>query len=220
MIPMKSACRAVAIAVFMLVLFFLSQDICLWTRPRILHYPAKLQSLQGIWVCWALFHAAPGALFLLVRGFQRRRDRDALLSELGRALACIVFAVGVFSIIHWTSARRSAAFARAALNGAPVIAALSQYRADTGSYPESLDQLLPKYIGDIPYTGLVGYPYLVYRKDSNDNQTVYDSYELRINCSSNVNNFDRFIYWPSESYPTHIQGNRTEPIGRWVYVHE
>lgn len=40
------------------------------------------------------------------------------------------------------------------------------------------------------------------------------------NCPSGGINFDRFIYWPSETYPPIIQGNWTEPIGAWVYVHE
>ena len=51
-----------------------------------------------------------------------------------------------------------------------------------------------------------------YSKDRNDIQTNSGSYELRIDCTSGGINFDRFIYWPSETYPDRIQDNRVERI--------
>jgi hypothetical protein len=97
---------------------------------------------------------------------------------------------------------------------------LEQYHADHGKYSNSLQGLIPEYATSIPRTGLIGNPEFTYLNGYNDIVVVPDSYELRINCSSGGINFDRFVYWPSETYPPIIQGNWTEPIGAWVYVHE
>ena len=87
-------------------------------------------------------------------------------------------------------------------------------------YPNSINRLIPEFTTGIPQTGLVGYPKFTYLNGYNDIVAVPDSYELRIDCTSGGLDFDRFIYWPSETYPPTIQGNSTEPIGDWVYVHE
>jgi len=44
-------------------------------------------------------------------------------------------------------------------------------------------------------------------------------WELRINCPTGLLNHDTFVYWPTQTYPQHLYGGTTEPIGRWVYVH-
>ncbi len=146
--------------------------------------------------------------------------RPAAFSYLGRTVTCVLFAILFPAVLQWTSVQRTAAFARASVNGAPIIAALKEYRSDNGKYPNSLNTLVPAYVSALPATGLIGYPEFTYRNGYNDSSAVSDSYELRINCPSGTINFDRFVYWPSEEYPERIQGNRTELIGSWVYVHE
>ena len=44
-------------------------------------------------------------------------------------------------------------------------------------------------------------------------------WELRVNCSTGLFNHDAFVYWPTEDYPEHLYGGRTESIGSWVYIH-
>ncbi len=44
-------------------------------------------------------------------------------------------------------------------------------------------------------------------------------WELRMNCPTGLLSHDAFLYWPTESYPQHLYGGKTEAIGRWVYVH-
>jgi len=75
-------------------------------------------------------------------------------------------------------------------------------------------------LSEIPYTGMIAYPEFSYHKDRNDIRTNPGSYELRIDCTSGGINFDRFIYWPSETYPDRIQGNGVERFDKWAYVHE
>jgi hypothetical protein len=44
-------------------------------------------------------------------------------------------------------------------------------------------------------------------------------WELRIKCATGLLNHDSFVYWPTRTYPQHLYGGRTEPIGGWVYIH-
>ena len=45
-------------------------------------------------------------------------------------------------------------------------------------------------------------------------------WELRIECSWGMLNWDVFFYWPTTNYPNYIYGGDTERIGDWAYVHE
>ena len=55
----------------------------------------------------------------------------------------------------------------------------------------------------------------------NGNRLLRDSpWELRIQCSSGMVNWDVFFYWPTERYPEEIYGGWVEKIGKWAYVHE
>jgi len=44
-------------------------------------------------------------------------------------------------------------------------------------------------------------------------------WELRINCPTGLLNHDAFVYWPTGNYPEHLYGGKTEPVGKWVYIH-
>lgn len=206
--------------VILLIGLFLSQDVCLWPAPAVLQYPSILMLFGGTIIVFAFLASVPLAFFFAIRSVWRWRDRRDAVADFLRALLCLLFAVGYIWISILGNTRRTGAFARASTNGAPIIAALKEYHGDHGNYPNSLQGLIPEYTSSIPRTGLVGYPEFTYRNGYNDIVLVPDSYELRINCSSGGINFDRFIYWPSETYPPIIQGNWTEPIGAWVYVHE
>ena len=217
---MKPVWQLVQWSTILLAGFFLSQDMCLWSAPKFLHYPSIFVLFAGGIAIFAFLAAIPFSLSFAARGLMNWRDRPTALSHLGRMVVCILFAITFVAVLRWTSMRRTAAFTRASANGAPIVAALKTYRTNNGEYPDSLQQLVPECVPALPWTGLIGYPNFTYRKGYNDISAVPDSYELRINCSSGGINFDRFIYWPSETYPKQIQGNGTELIGRWVYVHE
>lgn len=217
---MKSTWQLIRWSVFALAAFLLSQDMCLWSAPKFLHQPSLFILFAGDFVTIALLAAIPASVVFAVRAIMNWRDRRAMLSCLGRMAVCLLFSAAYIGGVQWTSERRTAAFARAAANGASLIDALAAYHTVNGKYPTSLNQLIPEYTSAIPWTGLIGYPEFTYHNGFNDISAVADSYELRINCSSGGINFDRFIYWPSETYPQRIQDNRTEEIGTWVYVHE
>jgi hypothetical protein len=136
------------------------------------------------------------------------------------ALACLCF-MGLWVVAVGSGlALRHRAFVRASHVGDRVVQALAQYRSETGEYPDRPEQLVPGYIEQLPYTGMIAYPAFAYTKGHNDLEGKPGSYELRINCTSGGINFDRFIYWPSEVYPDQIQENGVERIRGWAYVHE
>jgi hypothetical protein len=57
----------------------------------------------------------------------------------------------------------------------PVLAALADYQADTGRYPDSLDSLVPGYLAELP-AEVTGYP-LVYERADGKSYTLRFSYE-------------------------------------------
>lgn len=217
---MNEAKRLLLLTLLCLAGFIVSQDLCLWSAPRILHYPSLFVLFVGGCVSFGVLAAIPASLYFAVRAIANWRNRPAMFSYFGQMAVCVLFAVGFAASVLWMNTRRSAAFARAAVNGTTIVTALESYHAQNGVYPKSLNQLVPKHLPAVPWTGLVGYPQFSYDEGMNDILPVVDSYELRIDCTSGGINFDRFIYWPSKTYPTTIQGNRTERIGGWVYVHE
>jgi hypothetical protein len=164
--------------------------------------------------------ALPTSVYFVATSIIYRNNDGELVRRISMALSCLCF-IGL-SILAFKSANslRHQAFVQASRVGDRVVQAIARYRNDKSEYPDRLDRLIPGYLEEIPYTGMIAYPDFLYLKDTNDIQTKPGSYELRIDCTSGGINFDRFIYWPSETYPDRIQGNRVERIDKWAYVHE
>lgn len=143
------------------------------------------------------------------------------------ALLAITFGLMWFTAGEISWRIRRAAFERVAQRGEVIVQAIGTYQTQEGKFPESLDDLVPKYIDKIPGTGIRAYPkfeYEILKPHNKDYKELYKKhkalYELRVNCPSGGLNWDCFFYWPSQDYPNHIYGGVTERIGKWVYVHE
>lgn len=105
-----------------------------------------------------------------------------------------------------------------ATRGNEIVSALRVFHGAHGRYPAALAELVPAHLGEIAVTGLSGAPEFIYRPGWNDITPTAGSYELRVDIGDL--GFDRFIYWPSETYPALIQGNGVERIGTWARVWE
>lgn len=202
------------------LLFYLCQTMCVWEWPRALGELAfSLMTLSVVLVLPIL--ASPFVvIYYVVDAFLHRKEvrhRNQSLSSAGAWVSFVVLS-GV-AIVHGNQTRL-ANFARATHPGTLIIQALTNFQKDHGQYPDELAELVPKYLNSIPYTGLIAYPEFRYTKARNDLEVRQGQYELRINCSSGGINFDRFIYWPSETYPDRIQSDRVSRIGAWAYLHE
>lgn len=106
----------------------------------------------------------------------------------------------------------------AAERAQPILSALARYQQDRGKYPETLNELIPQYLTEIPSTGVTKYPSFYYLKTPRHGLSEV-GYELGVPCVS-FHGFDRFFYWPTEVYPDHLNGNDIERVGKWAYMHE
>jgi hypothetical protein len=143
------------------------------------------------------------------------------------ALFTITFGLTWFVVGRTSWFIRRTAFQRVAERGEALIQAIDTYRNQEDRLPESLNDLVPKYIEKIPRTGIRAYPDFEYEIPNSTDKyhtELYEKhnarYELKVYCPAGGANWDCFFYWPSEDYPDYIYGGTTEEIRKWVYVHE
>jgi hypothetical protein len=96
----------------------------------------------------------------------------------------------------------------------PLVAAIEQFRAANGVYPESLGVLVPTYLDAIPTTGLVGYPLFRYQIPRYNMFGL--GYELSISSSPGLPHVD-FRYWPAHGAPDPVGPNVPGRIDDWIY---
>jgi hypothetical protein len=101
-----------------------------------------------------------------------------------------------------------------------LITAIKLYEADYGKPPQSLNQLIPKYIKEIPKTGIGAYPTYDYKVGEQAKEFSGNDWALAVFTPSGGINFDQFIYFPKQNYPASGYGGWLERIEDWAYVHE
>lgn len=110
---------------------------------------------------------------------------------------------------------RMAAMRRTAARGASLITAVEKFHADNGRYPVVAEELVPRYLPSIPYTGMVGYPDFQYHGPGGRFRT----YSIYVNTPLGFLNWDSFLYLPDKNYGEHY-GKEIERVGDWGYHHE
>ena len=138
---------------------------------------------------------------------KRERRRSAILF----LVAWIIAWGGWFvhpSVYQW----QMAGMRRVAQNSLPLIAALEKFHTERGRYPEKAEELIPRYLPTLPYTGVIGYPAFDYKRAG------FLSYQISISPPLGFLHFDSFMYRPEKKYPEY--GDRIERIGDWGYYHE
>jgi hypothetical protein len=142
----------------------------------------------------------------------------------------LAFLPASLGVLHLQGEARSLAFARLAERARPLVAAIGRYERERGAPPRALDRLVPDYLEEIPGTGIEAYPEYGYRafaetaeasgQSSGHRPAGVSRWELRVDCSIGVLNWDVFFYRPTRDYPDEIYGGRVERIADWAYVHE
>lgn len=95
----------------------------------------------------------------------------------------------------------------------PLVAAIETYHRDHGSYPERLEVLVPKYIDQLPSTGMgnyTNYHYYVGSQAKEGNPWI-----IEVPAGYGMG-FDQFYYFPLQNYP---DGWPYERMGKWAYFH-
>lgn len=215
---MKFKKRLVAIGVVAVVAFFSPLGIGLvyglqtWPLSPLLapvfSGGAVVLQLLG---CCAAFFALPLALAAAL--FGKLPKHHWPLYALGCALMWSFFLVRPLPRSFWPL--RRAGLERSIAQLAVVPPALERFRRDKGTYPAQLDELVPKYLPQIPSTGMVAYPKLRYRRG--DAQNRLPRYELQVSTFVGMK-FDALFYRP-DGYKF-LSGSSVEPIGAWAYLHE
>jgi hypothetical protein len=168
------------------------------------------------------------------------------LMLLGALVGCPIFAVNVLvqrkrevvvrlgtvillALASWASLNvffhlRRYGAQRTAERAEVVIEALERYRFNEGEYPESLGQLVPAYLTEIPSTGMSLYPQFEYvpplrESAKEESARLFQTYELSVHLFELLQ-YDRFVYWPEGGYPELMYSGGVERIGAWAYLHE
>jgi hypothetical protein len=106
----------------------------------------------------------------------------------------------------------------------PLVQAIHDYETDHGHPPGQLNDLVPTYMSQIPATGIGAYPEYEYIVPSHHMYAYYHQHGhlwvLRISTPDGLIDFDEFVYFPNQQYPTYGYGGYLERIGDWAYLHE
>ena len=156
-----------------------------------------------------------GSLLALLFKSIRHKALKTLLISLSSA-------VFMFGGVLFSSIIRTKQFEDLAERSRPLIAAISRFEKEHGRPPAKLDGLVPKYISEVPNTGMGAYPKYEYNASTAEPgpDHLAASWELSVPCSVGFLNWDIFYYLPTEKYPEHDYGGFIQPIKNWAYVHE
>jgi hypothetical protein len=200
--PLRSALFGVTFGLAM----FLCETLPLLPGPRVLQGAAEfLINVSVLFVFPFLLAAIAVPLLLVCAWFSKNRKYWDYV-----VLSATV-ALSILAAIRFGGDVRSVRFRAVAERGTPVIRVLDAYRAKNGTYPETVA---------LPATGIMAYPSFTYRRADGADSKQFEGYELAVDCSSGILNWDRFVYWPARTYPDYMYGGRVERIGDWAYVHE
>jgi hypothetical protein len=137
------------------------------------------------------------------------------------SLSIIAFGIMIFGFypgIASHSYLRKEAFVQLASRSAALVDAIAAYERDAGMPPSNLTALVPKYLSEVPRTGMAAYPDYEYELGSG---MCLDSNAWNVSVlAGDVLNFDMFFYCPKRDYPSRIGGDWVEPVGDWAYLHE
>ena len=98
----------------------------------------------------------------------------------------------------------------------PLVQAVESYHRDNGTYPEQLENLVPKYLQKLPQTQMGNYTNYNYYVGSRAQSFEGNPWIIEIPAGYGMG-FDQFYYFPLQNYP---QGGPYERMGKWAYFHE
>ncbi len=157
---------------------------------------------------WGLLLAIGGGLMAFSRGL---RSLPAGGARAGMVTGCaLVLAFVPCAIVGQRLRMRG--FLRAGERAAPLVAAIDSYIADQGRPPESLEELVPRWLRALPER--LPPLQLVTDTDRNGNRWL-----LVASVPSGILNFDEFVYLPNQDY-SRGWGGSFQRLGRWGYLHE
>ena len=108
---------------------------------------------------------------------------------------------------------RNVAFEALADRSSALVEAVKRYERDNETPPATLADLVPRYLAEVPHTGMSAYPEYEYATAS-EFCSAANAWSIIVIAAEGFN-FDVFFYCPEQDYPS-----RFEAIGDWAYWHE
>jgi hypothetical protein len=161
--------------------------------------------------------AAACSLLVLPFFVLRRATRFSALAWLLAAIVYLPLAMGGLLIGNQIRFR---AFDRLALRSAPLVSAIHSYETDQGQPPPDLSALVPKYLQQVPRTGMMAYPDYHYYVGSAAQRHDGNPWVLVVFTPCGAINFDQFMYFPLQNYPKRGYGGSLARIRDWAYANE
>ena len=177
-------------------------DILLWyTLPLV--FPLVI----------ALFAVVASLLLLPFRSKRRAAIR-------GLAIAAVYLAVGILCVAIGSKVRMRG-FEELVDRSRPLISAVRRFEVENKRPPGTLADLVPKYLGAIPNTGMAAYPEYEYVTGDKALEN-YDGnpWAVWVDTPSGGINWDILLYYPKQNYPQRGHGGSLERLKDWAYVHE
>lgn len=160
--------------------------------------------------------AAVGVLLVAPFLMLRRTTRVRAIAWLIAAIIYLPLAIGALLV---GDRIRQWAFDRLAVRSAPLVSAIRNYAEARGAPPSLLSDLVPDYLPRIPSTGMMAYPRYQYYAGTNAHRYNGNPWVLVIHTPGGMD-FDQFMYFPLQNYPTHGYGGLLARVRDWAYVHE
>jgi hypothetical protein len=166
--------------------------------------------------CATVLAIPVGALMLL---FQKtRRSKRIRWISLFLLSGGLMFYTPLFLLPNPSESPLDKALADLGNRFAPVIQSIEQFKKDSGQYPKSLQDLIPKYLKEIPSTNLGNFPECWYLTGEEARYCQGNPWVLAIH-----NHEDKHImtifYCPLQNYRAFtFKGGEVVPWGEWGYV--
>lgn len=183
---------------------------------QVAEYGTRQISELGMLLAIPLLAAFLAPLPCLVLLFFRKPRLKAGLILLMSTLVLLL----ALPIMSFSGRIRKHAFQRLEARSAPLVEAIFAYEKDHGKAPETLADLVPTYMNEIPSTKMRAYPTYSYASGDTAKKWHDNPWVLYVKTSRGFTNFDMFIYFPKQNYPDTDYGGSLERIGTWAYVHE
>jgi hypothetical protein len=147
---------------------------------------------------------------LLVLAFFSRRKPFLMHMCLALSLCVAAAHLSMYGSFWLTKNIRNRAMLAVAVRSEHLVKQIETYRKDNDQLPQSLADLVPKYLETVPDTGLAGYPEYEYNADT-------DNFSLSIQ-TGRLGEFDCFYYDPDP--PSNVSESNKTRLGDWIYVDE
>lgn len=151
---------------------------------------------------------------VIINALQKTNNRPALL-VFSFLVAYVAVGVGCFWTAH---SIRISAFHQIVQRGMPIVDAIKKYIIEQGHPPATLEDLVPRYLPEIPTTGVPTGSEYMYEVAKKEKSFYGNPWMLRMVPPQGGFSFEELLYLPLEDYGTSACG--WGKIANWAHCRE